>query len=105
MRGKQVQVFSPLIYDRITVHESLSKHRRHLVTQLDRISLDAEIMGGKPCIKGTRVTVGMIVSQIANGATYENLLQEYPYIKETDIVQALRFAAWASESSEVPICA
>jgi uncharacterized protein (DUF433 family) len=78
---------------------------RCLVTQLDRISFDAQIMGGKPCIKGTRVTVGMIVSQMANGATNDDLLEDYPYIEPADIVQALRFAAWASESSELPICA
>jgi uncharacterized protein (DUF433 family) len=75
------------------------------VTQLDRIAIDAGVMGGKPCIKGTRVTVGMIVTQIANGSTTESLIKDYPYIKEADIVQALRFAAWASESSEMPICA
>jgi uncharacterized protein (DUF433 family) len=75
------------------------------VTQLDRIAIDAEVMGGKPCIKGTRVTVGMIVSQIANGLSNENLMEEYPYIQEIDIVQALRFAAWASESTELLVCA
>ena len=76
------------------------------MTAFDKISIDASIMGGKPCIKGTRVTVGMVVSQIANGSSYDLLLQEYPYIERADIIQALRFAAWASEFSEAElICA
>jgi uncharacterized protein (DUF433 family) len=76
------------------------------MTLLDRISIDATIMGGKPCIKSTRVTVGMIVSQIANGSSYDFLIKEYPYIEKADITQALRFAARASESSETElICA
>ncbi|MDR1248432.1 MAG: DUF433 domain-containing protein [Treponema sp.] len=64
---------------------------------LDRISLDPAVMGGKPCIRGTRVTVGRIVSQIGAGETIEELLVDYPYIKREDIMQALQFAAWLAQ--------
>jgi uncharacterized protein (DUF433 family) len=64
---------------------------------LDRISLDPAVMGGKPCIRGTRVTVGRIVSQIDAGETIEELLTDYPYIEREDIMQALQFAAWLAQ--------
>jgi uncharacterized protein (DUF433 family) len=59
---------------------------------LDRISLDPGVMGGKACIRGTRVTVGRIVSQIGAGETIEELLADYPYIEREDIMQALHWA-------------
>lgn len=58
--------------------------------ELDRITLSPAVMGGKPCIRGMRVTVGMIVGQIAAGRTTEQLLDEYPYLERGDIEQALR---------------
>lgn len=58
-------------------------------------------MGGKPCIRGMRVTVGMIVGQIAAGRTTEQLLDEYPYLERGDIEQALRYAAWRAEEREI----
>jgi uncharacterized protein (DUF433 family) len=64
---------------------------------LDRISLDPAVMGGKVCIRGTRVTAGRIVSQIGAGETVEELLADYPYIEREDIMQALQFAAWLAE--------
>jgi uncharacterized protein (DUF433 family) len=64
---------------------------------LDRISLDPAVMGGKACIRGTRVTVGRIVSQIGAGETVEELLVDYPYIEREDIMQALQFAAWLAQ--------
>lgn len=60
---------------------------------LDRITQQPEIMGGKPCIRGLRVTVGMIVGQLAAGRSADDLLAEYPYLKREDILQALRYAA------------
>ena len=50
-------------------------------------------MGGKPCIKGTRVTVGTIVGLIASGASFDNILQDYPYLKNEDITESLEYAA------------
>jgi len=61
--------------------------------QLDRITMDPEVMGGKPCIRGMRVTVGMIVEAMAAGRTIEQLLGDFPYIEEPDIREALAFAA------------
>jgi uncharacterized protein (DUF433 family) len=58
-------------------------------------------MGGKPCVRGTRVTVGLIVGQIGAGHSVENILAEYPYLKDEDIRQALRYAAWRAEEREV----
>ena len=67
---------------------------------LDRISHDTEIMGGKACIKGTRVTVSMILTQISGGKTINELLDDYPYLKYDDIIQALMFAAWSVDARE-----
>ena len=73
------------------------------MTHLDRITQDPGIMGGKACIRGMRVTVGMIVGQIGAGQTIEELLAEYPYLEREDILQALRYAAWLAEDREVAI--
>jgi len=68
--------------------------------QFSRISHDIEIMGGKACIKGTRVTVGMILAQIGVGKTIKEMLNDYPYLSDEDIRQAILFAAWAVEARE-----
>ena len=60
---------------------------------LDRITQDATLMGGKACIRGMRVTVGMVVRQIGAGHSIEELLIDYPYLEREDILQALRYAA------------
>lgn len=70
---------------------------------LDRITQDPTIMGGKPCIRGMRVTVGMIVGQIGAGHTIEEVLADYPYLEREDILQALRYAAWRAEEREVTL--
>jgi uncharacterized protein (DUF433 family) len=61
---------------------------------LDRITLDSHVMGGKPCIRGMRVTVGMIVGLVAAGHSREEILGAYPYLEIEDIDQALAYAAW-----------
>ena len=58
-------------------------------------------MGGKACIRGMRVTVGMIVGQIGSGRTIDELLADYPYLEREDIMQALRYASWSAEEREV----
>jgi uncharacterized protein (DUF433 family) len=68
--------------------------------QFERISHDIRIMGGKACIAGTRVTVGMILMQISEGAAIEEILAEYPYLAPEDISEALRYAAWAIGTKE-----
>ena len=70
---------------------------------LTRITFDPQVMGGKPCIRGMRVTVGMIVGMIASGQTKEDLLRLYPYLEAEDIDQALSYAAWRAEEIEVPV--
>jgi len=68
--------------------------------QFTRISHDIGIMGGKACIKGTRVTVGMILMQISEGISIEELLDQYPYLAHEDVMQALRYAAWNVDAKE-----
>jgi uncharacterized protein (DUF433 family) len=68
---------------------------------LDRITQNPAVMGGKACVRGLRVTVGMIVSQLAAGLSVDALLTDYPYLEREDITQALRYAAWRSEEREV----
>ena len=69
--------------------------------QLNRITQDPAVMGGKACIRGMRVTVGMIVGQIAAGQSVDDILADYPYLEREDITQALRYAAWRMEEREV----
>jgi len=63
--------------------------------------MDPEVMGGKPCIRGMRVTVGMIVEAMAAGRTIEELLTDFPYIEEPDIREALAFAARLAQGHEI----
>jgi uncharacterized protein (DUF433 family) len=70
---------------------------------LDRITRSTTVMGGKPCIRGIRVTVGMIVGLVASGHSFSEILAAYPYLEEEDIRQALSYAAWRVEEIEVPL--
>lgn len=71
------------------------------VQQFGRITMDPEVMGGKPCIRGMRVTVGMIVEAMAAGRTIEQLLADFPYVEEPDIREALAFAARLAQGHEI----
>ena len=73
------------------------------MNKLQRITLDPEVMGGKPCIRGLRVTVGTIIGLLAAGKTVKEILKAYPYLKEHDIVDALSYAAWRVEEIEQPL--
>ncbi len=64
---------------------------------LDRITIEPDVMGGKPCIRGLRVTVGTIVGLVASGHTFDEILKAYPYLEKADIEQALAYAAWRVE--------
>ena len=70
---------------------------------LNRITRDPAVMGGKACVRGMRVTVGMIVGQIGSGRSVEELLGDYPYLEREDVMQALRYAAWLAEEREVQL--
>lgn len=72
-------------------------------SKLDRITFDSQVMGGKPCIRGMRVTVGTIVGLIASGATPEEVLADYPYLEREDITAALSYAAWRCEEIDVDL--
>ena len=71
--------------------------------ELDRITRSPEVMGGKPCLRGMRVTVGTIVGLVASGHRDAEILAAYPYVEEEDIRQALAYAAWRVEEIEVPL--
>jgi uncharacterized protein (DUF433 family) len=69
----------------------------------ERITIDPAVMGGKPCVRGLRVTVGAIVGLLAAGRKSEEILAAYPYLEREDIQAALAYAAWRSEEIDVPI--
>ena len=73
------------------------------MSDFPRITQNPAVMGGKPCIRGLRVTVGMIVGQIGGGRTVDELLADYPYLEREDISEALRYAAWRAEEREVQL--
>ena len=62
--------------------------------KLDRITQQPGVMGGKACVRGLRVTVGMVVGQVGAGRSVEEIILDYPYLEREDILQALRYAAW-----------
>jgi len=70
---------------------------------LDRITFNPQVMGGKPCIRGLRVTVGTIVDLIAAGRTKDGILKSCPYLEPKDIDQALTYAAWRVEELDVSV--
>ncbi|HSU19971.1 MAG TPA: DUF433 domain-containing protein [Acidobacteriaceae bacterium] len=69
--------------------------------ELDRITHDPAVMQGKACIRGMRVTVGMIVGLMGSGASMDEVLEAYPYLQREDVLQALRYAALSTQSSEL----
>ncbi|MDL2123918.1 MAG: DUF433 domain-containing protein [Deltaproteobacteria bacterium] len=70
---------------------------------LTRITFNSDIIEGKPCIRGMRVTVGMIVGLVASGQTKEEILKLYSYLETKDIDEALAYAAWRVEEIDVPL--
>jgi len=70
---------------------------------ITRITFDSKVMGGKPCIRGMRETVGTIVGLVASGHSKEDILRLYPYLEPEDIDEALTYAAWRVEEIDVPV--
>jgi uncharacterized protein (DUF433 family) len=68
------------------------------MSEFPRITRNPKVMGGKPCIRGMRITVGMIVGQLGAGATIEEMLDDFPLLEREDILEAMRYAAWISSS-------
>jgi uncharacterized protein (DUF433 family) len=73
------------------------------MNHLKRITFDPAVMGGKPCIRGMRVTVGMVVGLLAAGRTEQGILKAYPYLEPEDLREALAYAAWRVEEVEAPL--
>jgi uncharacterized protein (DUF433 family) len=69
--------------------------------ETNRITRDPAVMGGKPCIRGLRVTVGTVVGLVASGHSHADILRLYPYLEAADIAEALKYAAWRVEEMEV----
>jgi uncharacterized protein (DUF433 family) len=68
-----------------------------------RITHDPKVMGGKPCIRGLRVTVGTVLGLLASGRTRDEILKAYPYLQSEDLDAALGYAAWRMEETELPL--
>ncbi|HMA33750.1 MAG TPA: DUF433 domain-containing protein [Chloroflexia bacterium] len=73
------------------------------MTQLARITHDPLVMGGKPCIRGMRVTVGAILGLMADGLSHEEILKDYPYLEKEDLKAALEYAAWRTQEIALPL--
>jgi uncharacterized protein (DUF433 family) len=71
--------------------------------EFDRITFDPHIMGGRACIRGMRIPVSVIVSQVAHGAPTEEILKGYPDIEPEDIQQALQYAAWLTQEQVLSV--
>ncbi|WPL18856.1 hypothetical protein Thiowin_03947 [Thiorhodovibrio winogradskyi] len=71
--------------------------------EMDRITIDPRVMGGKPCIRGIRITVGTITGLLASGETVDSLLSIYPCLEARDIYAALAYAAWRFEEQDLPL--
>jgi uncharacterized protein (DUF433 family) len=71
--------------------------------EFDRITFDPNMMGGKACIRGMRITVSLILNLVANGMTTEQVIEAYPYLEQDDIRQTLQYAAWLAEEIVHPL--
>ena len=76
-----------------------------MAIELDRITFDPNVMGGKPCIRGMRITAGTLVGLVASGHSRQDILALYPVLEEEDIIQALKFATWRTEEIDLPLSA
>lgn len=68
----------------------------------DRITFDPQVMGGRACIRGMRVTVSLLLNLAANGMSAEEIVRAYPYVEPEDVAQALQYAAWLAEDAVIP---
>lgn len=68
----------------------------------DRITFDPQVMGGRACIRGMRITVSLVVNLVANGMTTADILRAYPYLEAEDVRQALQYVAWLAQEAIYP---
>ena len=69
------------------------------MNQFDRITFDPNVMSGRACIRGMRITVSLVLNLIANRMSITEIIEAYPYLEEEDIARSLRYAAWLAEES------
>ena len=69
----------------------------------DRITFDSDVMGGRACVRGMRITVALVVNLVANGMSIEEVIEAYPYLERLDVQQTLRYAAWLAEETVHPL--
>jgi uncharacterized protein (DUF433 family) len=72
------------------------------MTGFDRITFDPQVMGGRACIRGMRITVSLILNLVASGASTGEIVDEYPDLEPEDVAQSLKYAAWLAEESLHP---
>ncbi len=77
----------------------MAKNEAVSVPGFDRITFDPNVMGGRACIRGMRVTVSLVLNLVANGMSVEQIIEAYPYLEPDDVRQALRYAAWLAEET------
>ena len=100
------RIFEQRIYDHMMskfMRKKGSEKKAITFPQLDRITINPDVMGGKPCIRGLRVTVGAITGLLASGASFQDILDLYPYLKEEDIKAALAYATWRMEEYDIAL--
>ena len=73
--------------------------------EFSRITLSPAVMGGKPCIRGMRITVGTILGLLASNKKKNDILELYPYLEKEDIDESLSYAAWRLEETDIPLTA
>lgn len=81
----------------------MKKFRPARWTKLDRITMDPEIMGGQPCIRGLRIPISLIIKLLAAGRVIEEILDDYPELEKEDVKQALEYAAWTVSEKVIPV--
>ena len=70
---------------------------------LNRITIDPQVSGGKPCVKGTRIWVSLILDFLADGMTEEELLAEYPHLVHEDVLASIAYGAEAARERFIPV--
>ena len=73
------------------------------MTGFDRITFDPNVMGGRACIRGMRITVSLVVNLVANGMSIDEIVEAYPYLEPDDVKQALQYVSWLAEEAIYPL--
>ena len=72
-------------------------------TPFPHITRDPAVMGGRPCIRGLRVTVGMILGNLGDGVATDDLLVACPYLRQEDVPEAIRYGAWLAQERDIAL--